>query len=88
MRSSEWRKRAHQVRERADHRCENCGAKDVPLDVHHWTYKRLGNEAAEDLSALCSECHRIADANRVSQWSSRRDSVRELLDDIYADYVD
>lgn len=37
--------------------CEDCGARR-PLDVHHRTYKRIGNERPEDLVAVCRRCHK------------------------------
>jgi hypothetical protein len=37
-------------------RCEVCNT-EAPLDVHHRTYDRLGEEVLEDLSVLCRECH-------------------------------
>ena len=36
--------------------CSVCGA-DIKLDVHHKSYKRLGNERKRDLTALCRTCH-------------------------------
>lgn len=39
-------------------RCYCCEADDVPLDVHHRTYNRLGREnIAVDLVAVCRPCH-------------------------------
>lgn len=32
-----------------------CGDKRV--DLHHWTYERLGHESPSDLIPLCRECH-------------------------------
>lgn len=37
--------------------CENCGTAPA-LEVHHRTYARLGRERLEDLTPLCSPCHR------------------------------
>lgn len=36
-------------------RCEVCYSK--PYELHHNTYKRLGNEALNDLIPLCRKCH-------------------------------
>lgn len=36
-------------------KCHNCGAQ--PVELHHLTYERLGNESMSDLVALCDECH-------------------------------
>jgi 5-methylcytosine-specific restriction endonuclease McrA len=51
-----WRVRALAAKERAGWRCEHCGS-DGPLEVHHWTYARIGHERADDLIVLCDECH-------------------------------
>jgi len=40
-------------------KCQICGRKDVPLDVHHNTYENLGREEFGDLVALCRECHEL-----------------------------
>lgn len=40
--------------------CGYCGTKnpiDIPLDVHHKTYARLGDERLTDLEVLCRGCH-------------------------------
>lgn len=39
-------------------RCEECGATDVALHVHHLTYVNLGDEKDEDLKVLCEPCHK------------------------------
>jgi len=40
----------------ANGRCRLCNS-DGPLDVHHRTYERLGEELPEDVLALCRPCH-------------------------------
>jgi hypothetical protein len=37
--------------------CQDCGENQRPLDMHHLTYKRLGNERMSDLLTLCRRCH-------------------------------
>lgn len=37
--------------------CEGCG-QNIPLQLHHLTYERLGRELDKDLLALCERCHR------------------------------
>ena len=54
--SPEWKQLRRQVLVRANGRCEKCGA--LASEVHHKTYVHVGNEALEDLVALCSSCHR------------------------------
>jgi hypothetical protein len=41
-----------------DYRCRTCGVSTGPLEVHHVTYERLGDENVEtDLITLCRGCH-------------------------------
>lgn len=58
LRSQAWRdKRAAAIR-RAGGRCQMC-YRQGPLEVHHRTYERLGNERDEDLTVLCRSCHQL-----------------------------
>lgn len=41
--------------------CRACGKTTGPIQLHHVTYDRLGNERLSDLVALCAECHRGAE---------------------------
>jgi len=56
MASGDWDHRRRDALRRAGYRCQLCNA-DKPLDVHHRTYERFGNELPGDLIALCRECH-------------------------------
>jgi len=38
------------------YRCEFCHA-GAPLNLHHKTYKRLGNENLDDVVLVCESCH-------------------------------
>lgn len=38
--------------------CRACGTTRGPIQLHHMTYERLGNERLGDLVALCSNCHK------------------------------
>jgi len=54
--SPEWRTRAEEAKRRAGGRCMLCNSSG-PLQAHHRTYDRVGNEAPDDLVALCDDCH-------------------------------
>lgn len=70
--SDTWRERARRIRERDDHRCQICGASDVPLEVHHLSYDRLYHERDDDLMTVCHECH-----ERITEsWHSIRDGIK------------
>lgn len=64
LRSDAWSAKRAAVLERAGHRCERCpagsGLFPVDLDVHHLSYRGIGDEALEDLQALCRSCHQQA----------------------------
>lgn len=46
--------------------CEHCN-EEHPLEVHHRTYERLGNESRWDLIALCRTCHDVAHGRRSAE---------------------
>lgn len=53
----EWRERAEAAKARFGGRCALCDAAG-PLEAHHRTYANIYDEPPEDLTALCSDCHR------------------------------
>lgn len=72
--SEHWRevKRRFKLSGLYHRRCECCLSQSVPLDIHHKTYKRLGNERLNDLIALCPICHAAA---HLIHDSNRRDGL-------------
>ena len=69
--------------------CFCCGASDRPLDLHHRSYKRLGQERLMDLLPLCRECHdavhvRVRSSNAAPSrlptvlWGAARRHKRQL----------
>lgn len=63
LHSNIWRQRRQAKLEQADNKCQYCGEKDY-LQVHHLTYKHLGNEASNELVVLCPAHHWVADEIR------------------------
>lgn len=58
--SPEWQS-VRRSRLRTDnYTCQECYRKH-DLQVHHLTYKRLGDERIEDLITLCVRCHNNAE---------------------------
>src|SRR5687767_9857363 len=57
MRSVAWKRKHGACLERAGNRCQVC-RKAVAVQAHHLTYERLGDEADEDLQAVCVACHK------------------------------
>ena len=56
MNSPNWKVKRQKIMKKAGYKCRQCGARAV--NVHHETYRRLGNERDTDLTALCRNCHR------------------------------
>src|SRR3972149_4733427 len=56
-------------------KCQGCGSEEWPLDCHHLTYKRLGQESIDDLVSLCRSCHRVVSDN---QWNI--DQLQQYLE--------
>lgn len=59
-----WKATREAALARAGGRCALCPRVGVPLEVHHRTYKHLGEELPEDLTVLCSFCHEIYELGR------------------------
>ena len=60
LKSDHWLKTREGALISAGFQCEECGWDDeshYQLNVHHNTYKNLGNEKPEDLTVLCYRCH-------------------------------
>jgi hypothetical protein len=58
LQTPEWQAKRERARDRAGGRCQVCDS-EGPLDVHHRTYERRGNERDEDLTVLCRGCHEL-----------------------------
>jgi hypothetical protein len=56
MRSPAWWQTRREHLERVGGWCEICRRR-AAIQVHHWTYDRLGNELPQDLCAVCVDCH-------------------------------
>lgn len=61
MNSQTWQWKRQEVFQRAQYRCEHCGAANVPMHCHHTAaaYKfPLGDEPIELLRCWCCSCHK------------------------------
>jgi hypothetical protein len=59
--SDEWRDVKRRYRSsKLPQKCHVCGS--LPVDLHHKSYKRFGNERLNDLLPLCRACHEAAHA--------------------------
>lgn len=59
LQSPHWKEVSAQCKERYDNKCAICGSTE-DLNVHHWTYERIGDEHPQDLICLCRSCHKHA----------------------------
>jgi len=65
LQSSKWRAIAKRRFEIDNYTCQMCGSRGTPnnpLEVHHLSYKHIGNEQDriyEDLETLCHTCHKL-----------------------------
>jgi 5-methylcytosine-specific restriction endonuclease McrA len=55
--SRQWKDLRIQVLKRDNFQCRKCQVANVPFEIHHITYIRLGNEELSDLVTLCRSCH-------------------------------
>jgi 5-methylcytosine-specific restriction endonuclease McrA len=56
--SPEWDQKRRHMLYLANNTCQQCGATDTVLHVHHLTYMRFGHENDSDLMVLCESCHK------------------------------
>jgi hypothetical protein len=85
--SPAWRRLRLQVIERAHGWCEHCA--ELPAEeVHHKTYARLGREHLDDLEALCSACHEIADRSRPTPVATFEARLEGWVRAVYGDDAD
>lgn len=64
--------------------CEVCFNPNVPLQIHHKSYKRLGKERLNDLIAVCGDCHltihkRVGITSRTNVWNAHKSLKRKNL---------
>jgi len=55
--SPRWATYAASVRRAWNYRCAINASHTGPIEVHHRTYARVGNEAPYDCIPLCDACH-------------------------------
>lgn len=56
LKSPAWKARREKVMRRADGICEGCLV-ETATEVHHLTYKHVGDEFLWELRAICRSCH-------------------------------
>lgn len=81
--SSQWQEKRVEAIAKAGYKCQRCGTPSS-LQVHHLTYRNLGNEASRDLEVLCEFCHAITHGNlnrasTLNQWQETGEGQRAFL---------
>lgn len=56
LKSRAWKNKRQRVIARAKGICEECRVNKI-AQVHHLTYKHIGDEQLNELMGLCKECH-------------------------------
>lgn len=58
IQSHAWKRRKAEIIKRDKCACAICGAKYVPLHIHHLTYQHFEHERDSELITLCADCHK------------------------------
>ena len=74
----DWQEKRALAIEIAGGMCAGCGRDDVPLQVHHLSYRRFGHEQWYDLLAVCAECHPYADRLRKQRKALGEQNVQQV----------
>ena len=64
LHSKDWKKKRAKVLYRDGNKCVLCKTENR-LEVHHITYKNLGDEPLIDLVTLCRSCHQNVHDNNL-----------------------
>lgn len=85
LRTQHWRQFRNQMMKEIDYECFQCGGIDVSLQLHHVTYKRVGNESKKDVLWLCGHCHAKL-TKKINNIKKRRKDrnieVNEVMNDL------
>ena len=89
LQSYQWQDKRLRVLERDNYLCQSCLEQDA-TQVHHLTYKHVGNEPLFDLISVCDECHKsITFMDRLKKndssiifWCGNKSDLNKSYDDI------
>lgn len=76
--SEHWRKIRNHIYKSNNGVCERCGVvlPSAHMNVHHKTYKNIGNEQDEDLCLLCENCHSIVHGKTTNENGGNKKDKR------------
>ncbi len=70
LKSAEWKHLKELKLKQAKYTCQGCLESGRVLEVHHFTYERIGMELLTDLTVFCKECHENAHGKKpASEWN-------------------
>lgn len=78
-RTAEWQARRTAVFNRDNFMCQACLQRPAE-QVHHLTYKHVGNEPLFDLVSVCTRCHNTITEMERDREADRHDNKRQLID--------
>lgn len=83
LKDPRWQKKRLAIMQRDDFTCQECGAKDKTLHVHHKTYI-YGNDPWDypdkNLITLCENCHEVEEYYKTNV----QDIIHDLLSEGYS----
>ncbi len=65
LQTPHWKRKRNEKLRAAGYRCQMCNRRARPLEVHHRTYERRGEELDTDLTVVCRSCHTNFHKNRT-----------------------
>lgn len=74
LQTNHWKALRKKVYEKYNSECQRChdSVTSESADVHHRSYKRLGNEKIEDLVLYCNKCHAVIHKERKADKEVKR----------------
>ncbi len=65
LKTNHWKATKVKVFKKYKYHCAKCKT-NKNIDLHHKTYKNVGNESMSDLVYLCRTCHKLVHDNKLS----------------------
>ena len=77
--SNHWKTLRLEIIKERGSACERCFDVTSSPNVHHKTYKRLGNEKKTDLTLLCQKCHKTIHNKRKEARDQSLAHVKKVV---------
>jgi uncharacterized protein with PIN domain len=77
LKSEQWEIKRQEKFKQVGKRCQVCNG-SYRLQIHHRTYDRIGKEKLDDLTVLCSTCHKLFhDNGRLKKYRKVKNVKRK-----------